>query len=214
MEAVNKQYPSGAAAVKALAAGADLLLMPADVEQAHAAIVRAVASGGLCRRTAGRSSHAGGHHDDLARPDVARRRPPRPAAARHCPPRSPASAVTILAGTCSGPLVPGAVRVTGGGPGDRERFEAAAARAGLAVGSGTAGQPHRLRRPPGRRRHRRRPGCPLAAAGFPRTGQDCAVTAGPTAPSMPWQPCWPERRRLPESCRPPSALPAGSGCAP
>jgi beta-N-acetylhexosaminidase len=28
------------------------------------------------------------------------------------------------------------VRVEGGGPGDRERFEAAAARAGLAVGSG------------------------------------------------------------------------------
>ena len=32
--------------------------------------------------------------------------------------------------------MPGAVRVSGGAPGDKERFEAAAARAGLALGSG------------------------------------------------------------------------------
>ncbi|MFP5312705.1 MAG: glycoside hydrolase family 3 N-terminal domain-containing protein, partial [Actinomycetes bacterium] len=47
MGAVEKQYPAGTAAVKALAAGADLLLMPADVAQAHAAILQALAAGTL-----------------------------------------------------------------------------------------------------------------------------------------------------------------------
>jgi len=47
-----------------------------------------------------------------------------------------ASAVTVVSGPCAGPLVPGSVRVAGGGPADRERFEAAAARAGLRIGSG------------------------------------------------------------------------------
>ena len=50
MGAVQKQYPDGSAAPAALAAGADLLLMPTDVAQAHAAIVNAVA-GGSCRAT-------------------------------------------------------------------------------------------------------------------------------------------------------------------
>lgn len=134
MGAVTKQYPAGSAAVSALAAGADLLLMPADVAQAHAAIVQAVASGALPKerldeaatRVAtmmtwrGRSSSA-----------------PAPAGSGAAlSAKVSGSAVTILAGSCNGPLVPGAVRVAGGGPGDKERFEAAAARAGLAVGSG------------------------------------------------------------------------------
>jgi beta-N-acetylhexosaminidase len=42
----------------------------------------------------------------------------------------------MLSGPCTGPLVPGAVQVDGGSPADRARFEAAAARAGLALGSG------------------------------------------------------------------------------
>ncbi|HEU4666458.1 MAG TPA: glycoside hydrolase family 3 N-terminal domain-containing protein, partial [Arthrobacter sp.] len=135
MGAVTKQYPGGTAAVMALAAGADLLLMPADVGQAHAAIVQAVASGSL----------------PAQRLDEAARRVAtmmvwhgRTAAAPGAPAgsggalsaRVSASAVTVLSGPCSGPLVPGAVRVAGGGPGDRARFEAAAARAGLSVGSG------------------------------------------------------------------------------
>jgi len=47
MGAVQKQYPGGSAATAALAAGADLLLMPTDVGQAHAAIVSAVTAGTL-----------------------------------------------------------------------------------------------------------------------------------------------------------------------
>ena len=135
MGAVAKQYPSGSAAVMALRAGADLLLMPADVAQAHAAIVGAVKSGSLpperldeaARRVAtmmvwqGRRGPAAGI-------------PAGSSAALSA--RVSASAVTVVSGPCTGPLVPGAVRVAGGGPGDRERFEAAAARAGLALGSG------------------------------------------------------------------------------
>ena len=47
-----------------------------------------------------------------------------------------AAAVTVLSGPCSGPLVAGSVRVAGGSAQDRARFEAAAAKAGLAVGAG------------------------------------------------------------------------------
>lgn len=140
MGAVEKQYPAGAAAVKALAAGADLLLMPEDVEQAHAAILQALAAGSL----------PAARLDDAARRVAtmmmwhARTAAPAGTSGAGAPAGSgaalsakvSASAVTVLSGPCHGPLVPGSVRVQGGGPGDRERFEAAAARAGLAVGSG------------------------------------------------------------------------------
>lgn len=135
MEAVNKQYPSGAAAVKALAAGADLLLMPADVDQAHAAIVRAVASGELsAQRLDEAATRVATMMTWRGRTGAPQGAAPGSGAALSA--KVSAAAVTVLSGPCTGPLVPGAVQVTGGGPGDRERFAAAAARAGLAVGSG------------------------------------------------------------------------------
>ena len=140
MGAVDNQYPAGAAAVKALAAGADLLLMPADVSQAHAAILQALAAGTL---PAARLDEAA---QRVATMMIWRARTaPAPGAAGAGAPAGSAaalsaqvsaSAVTVVSGPCSGALVPGSVRVAGGGPGDRERFEAAAARAGLTVGSG------------------------------------------------------------------------------
>ena len=140
MGAVENQYPAGAAAVKALAAGADLLLMPADAEQAHAAIVQALAAGTL---PAARLDEAA---QRVATMMIwhARTTPPAGTAGAGAPAGSgaalsaqvSASAVTVVSGPCSGPLVPGSVRVAGGGPGDRERFEAAAARAGVKIGSG------------------------------------------------------------------------------
>jgi len=140
MGAVDSQYPAGAAAVKALAAGADLLLMPADVEQAHAAIVQALAGGTL---PAARLDEAAQRVATMmiwhARTTPAPGTPGAGAPAGSGAALSAqvsASAVTVVSGPCKGPLVPGAVRVAGGGPGDRERFEAAAARAGLTVGSG------------------------------------------------------------------------------
>lgn len=135
MGAVTKQYPGGKAAVMALAAGADLLLMPADVGQAHAAIVEAVKSGSLpaerldeaARRVATMMTWQGRQGSPAAAPA---------GSAAPVSARVSASAVTVVSGPCGGPLVPGAVRVAGGGPGDKERFEAAAARAGLSVGTG------------------------------------------------------------------------------
>ncbi len=47
MAAVNRLYPRGEAAVRAVIAGADVILMPADVKQAVDAIVRAVDEGRL-----------------------------------------------------------------------------------------------------------------------------------------------------------------------
>lgn len=134
MGAITKQYPAGSAAVAALAAGADLLLMPADAAQAHAAIVQAVTSGTLPKERLDEAATR------VATMMVWQGRQARSAApAGSAAPLSAkvsAAAVTVVAGNCSGPLVPGAVRVAGGGPGDKERFEAAAARAGLQVGSG------------------------------------------------------------------------------
>ena len=129
-----EQYPDGSAAVEALAAGADLLLMPAASR----------------RRTRPSWGRAGG---SLPEPGWTRPRTrvatmmiwrggrPRPPASAPGERRGhlravSAAAVTVLSGHCSGPLVPGSVRVAGGSPADRARFDAAAARAGLAVGDG------------------------------------------------------------------------------
>ncbi|WP_310162133.1 glycoside hydrolase family 3 N-terminal domain-containing protein [Arthrobacter sp. BE255] len=135
MGAVQKQYPDGSAAVTALAAGADLLLMPTDVAQAHAAILAAVAGGSL---PAARLDEAA---QRVATMMIWRGRtasPPgsAPGTGADISARVSAAAVTVLSGPCSGPLVPGSVRVAGGSPQDRARFEAAAAKAGLAVGEG------------------------------------------------------------------------------
>lgn len=135
MGAVQKQYPDGSAAVAALAAGADLLLMPTDVRQAHAAIVSAVAGG---RLPAARLDEAA---QRVATMMIWRGRTPAPPGAApgsggDISARVSAAAVTVLSGPCSGTLVSGSVQVAGGSPEDRARFEAAAAKAGLATGAG------------------------------------------------------------------------------
>ncbi|MBT2532041.1 beta-N-acetylhexosaminidase [Arthrobacter sp. ISL-48] len=135
MGAIQQQYPDGAAASAALAAGADLLLMPPDVGKAHAAIVGAVASGSL----------PAARLDEAARRVAtmmiwrARTAPPggsAPGSGSVLSAQVSAAAVTVLSGPCSGPLVPGSVRLDGGSPQDRARFEAAAAKAGLGAGEG------------------------------------------------------------------------------
>ena len=47
MGAIQQNYSSGDAAVQALAAGCDLLLMPADFQQAYQAVLDAVSEGTL-----------------------------------------------------------------------------------------------------------------------------------------------------------------------
>ncbi len=55
MAGVTKQWPAGQAAVKALEAGADVLLMPANPEEAIAAVVAAVHRGTITRERIDRS---------------------------------------------------------------------------------------------------------------------------------------------------------------
>jgi beta-N-acetylhexosaminidase len=135
MGAVRQQFPNDSAAPLALAAGADLLLMPADVAAAHAAIVTAVRSGALPPERLAEAAQR------VATMMIWRGRSATPAGT---PPGSGAAlsrkvseaAITVLAGPCHGPLVPGSVRVTGGSPEDRSRFTTAARAAGISVGDG------------------------------------------------------------------------------
>jgi len=135
MAAVQKQYPGGSAAPTALAASADLLLMPTDVGQAHAAIVAAVAAGTLpaarldeaARRVATMMTWRG----RTSAPSGAA-----PGSGGDISARVSAAAVTVLSGPCGGPIVQGSIRIAGGSPQDRARFEAAAAKAGLGTGAG------------------------------------------------------------------------------
>lgn len=136
MAAVAGRYGSGDAAVRSLNAGVDLLLMPADVDAAHAGIVDAVEDGRLdparlaeaATRVVALMLHqasvatvpgpdAVGTHDDVSY-----------AASR--------AGLTVVSGPCDGPLVGEGIVIEGGTAQDRERLAAAAQGAGLAVGSG------------------------------------------------------------------------------
>jgi len=140
MGAVQQQYPGGSAATAALAAGADLLLMPTDVGQAHAAIVSAVAAGTL---PAARLDEAAMRVATLMTWRGRTAPPPGAAPAGAAPgsggdlsARVSAAAVTVLSGHCGAPIVQGSFRIAGGSAQDRARFEAAAAKAGLGTGAG------------------------------------------------------------------------------
>lgn len=135
MGAIKKQYPGESAAPLALAAGADLLLMPGDVAAAHAAVVGAVNTGAL----------PGTRLDEAAQRVVTmmmwRARTPVPQGAAPgsgsaLSQRISAAAVTVLAGPCHGPMVPRSVRLAGGSDQDRARFARAARDAGISLGAG------------------------------------------------------------------------------
>lgn len=137
MAAVTGEYGTGGAAVAALAAGADLLLMPADVRRAHAALVAAITDGAVPRNRAeqaaakvvalqrwqARASGASALGAGSSLADDAR------AASRALS----AAGLTRISGPCSGTLVDGAVEVFGAELADREAFTEAAAQAGLDV---------------------------------------------------------------------------------
>ncbi|AYY15700.1 beta-N-acetylhexosaminidase [Actinobacteria bacterium YIM 96077] len=136
MAAVADEHEPGEAAVRALEAGADIVLMPADVREAHAAIVEAVDSGRLPEERLEEAATRGvatmlhqqntgddpeldvlGSHGDLSY-------------------RVSLSALTVVSGECEGPYVGDSIEVVGGREQDRARLAAAAEAAGLDVGSG------------------------------------------------------------------------------
>jgi beta-N-acetylhexosaminidase len=136
MGAVADRHSSGEAAVRALLAGNDVVLMPPRPAAARDGIVRAVRSGRLTRarleQAAARQIAALLHQRDLE-PALVRK----PGTSRRASYRLSAGAATVASGACRGRLVGPAVRASG--PSDAvARFDDAARRAGLRTGSGTS----------------------------------------------------------------------------
>jgi beta-N-acetylhexosaminidase len=128
MGAVIRRFSGAEAAVRALRAGADVVLMPPDPRAARDGIVRAVRRGDLSRaglRLAAARTIALLLHSD-------RGRGARPGSARGASRRLSADALTVVTGPCRGRLVRRSVSVAGD-PLAASRFAAAARRSGLEV---------------------------------------------------------------------------------
>jgi beta-N-acetylhexosaminidase len=130
MRAVTRQYSSGEAAVRALRAGEDVVLMPPSPRAARDAVVQAVRSGQL---SSARLVQAATRHVALLLHQRAQGLSPRPpGSSMAVSGRWSAAALTSVSGPCSGRLVGPRVHVTG--PADAVRaFKAAAAGSGLRV---------------------------------------------------------------------------------
>ena len=133
MRAVSKRYGSAEAAARAVNAGVDVVLMPADARAARSGIVAAVREGRLPRaRLASAATRMVAlllhvRHSDATSARLG--------SATGLSARLSAAALTSVSGPCSGRLVGGHVRVSG--PADAvAAFRAAAARQGLMVGRG------------------------------------------------------------------------------
>lgn len=137
MAAVTQRHDSAEAAVRALLAGEDMLLMPTDVGAAHAGILAAVRSGRLSQdrldAAATRVVATMLHQSSSAGPQPALR-----VVGRHDALSLAVStkAATVVSGPCTGRVVGTSVDVVGGDRTDRGRFLAAAQRAGLTTGAG------------------------------------------------------------------------------
>lgn len=128
------KVPAGEAAVKALAAGNDLLLMPPNVGAAHKGILDGLKTGKLSRdrlvEAASRVLKLKLELGQAAAPALS-------TLGTHAPQVSPvaAAAITLLRGACGKPLVAGPVRVTTSPGRDkaRNRLTAALKQAGVTV---------------------------------------------------------------------------------
>lgn len=134
MGAIVKNFDQGgAAAVSALKAGADVVLMPANASASVAAIERAVAQGGLTRERLIDSAArivATTRHQQVATPPVSvvgSHERDAITLARE--------SITQLGGTCGKPLVGKRVRLDGGAPSDRAELKRALAARGVGVGA-------------------------------------------------------------------------------
>ncbi|CAN5117459.1 glycoside hydrolase family 3 protein [soil metagenome] len=133
MGAVTERWSSGQAAVRALKAGVDVVLMPTSPREARDGIVRAVRGG---RLSPARLVQAATRqvalllHQQAQGLDIAP-----PGAGRPTSQRWSAAALTSVAGPCRGRLVGSRVEVSGPAA-EVARFRVAAAEAGLRVGQG------------------------------------------------------------------------------
>ena len=130
MHAISDRFDSGEAAVRALRAGEDLVMMPPSPRAARDGIVRAVRTG---RLSSARLVQAATRHVALLTHRRAQGATPRPpGSAWDLSAQWSAAALTSVAGPCSGPLVGRRVRVTGP-PTAVATFKDAAEDAGLRV---------------------------------------------------------------------------------
>lgn len=135
MAAVAQRHGSAAAAVRALRAGNDVVLMPPSPVAARDGIVSAVRSGRLSRgrldQAAARQIAVLLHQRDID-PALTRR----PGTGRRASYRLSAGAATVVSGPCRGRLVGRSVRASG--PEEAvAAFDRAASAAGLRTGAGT-----------------------------------------------------------------------------
>ena len=136
MAAVTGAYGAGEAAVRALRAGVDVVLMPADIRAAHSAIVTAVSDG---RLPAARLAEAATRV--VALMFQQREEPAAPSRAvigTHGLQSYLVSlaGLTTVSGPCNGALVGDSIQIVGGTELDRDRLAEAASADGLSVGSG------------------------------------------------------------------------------
>ncbi len=136
MAAVTRGYAAGESEVAALAAGADLLLMPRDPEIARQAIVAAVTNGTLSRARLDQaiarvSLLMSAQSEWVATSQAAS---DDPAYARDFA----ASSATVAAPECGTSLVGGSVQIYGGWPGERQALADALAAHGVTQGGGTS----------------------------------------------------------------------------
>jgi beta-N-acetylhexosaminidase len=132
MGAITAAYGPGDAAVAALAAGADALVIPADVGAAHAAIVAAVTNGTLPRE---RLDEAVARSILVMRWQEGIVPVERDATGAYAS-EFAASAISVASSQCGGAFVVSPVHITGGSEGERAAFSAALATHGIATGRG------------------------------------------------------------------------------
>jgi beta-N-acetylhexosaminidase len=136
MAAITRDYKAGESEVVALAAGADLLLLPRDPEAARKAIVAAVTDGTLSRARL---------DEAIARVSLLMAAQAEWAAATPAPGDDSdyardfaASSATVASPTCGKSLVGDSVQISGGWPSEREALADALAAYGVTQGGGTS----------------------------------------------------------------------------
>lgn len=139
MRAVTDGYASGDSEVAALAAGADLLLMPRDPAGAREAIVAAVDSGAVSRdrldQAVARVSLMMLWQEGIA--VAADSASIGPSVGDGYARAFAASAATVAASSCGGPYVGSSVTIEGGWPAERQALADALAGHGISTGGGT-----------------------------------------------------------------------------
>lgn len=135
MGAITDRYGAGEAAVRAVEAGCDVVLIPADTRVAIDALAGALRSGRLSRERLEES--AARMVAALRHAEATPARPVSPGTARAVATALAAASITQLDGGCGERMVTDGIAIVGGDLVDRSSLAAAARVAGLAVGSGT-----------------------------------------------------------------------------